>query len=122
MSVIPAILLVEDDADQALLFAQVLDVCGYPVTVARSAADAQARFATETFALLLADWDLGGGMNGDALITWAKAAYPGMQTVLISNHPEVNDLATACGADAACRKIDGIAHLRRIVTGLVPPP
>ncbi len=81
---------------------------------------AQARLAAEPFALLVADWDLGGGgMNGDALIRWAKARYPDMKTMLFSNHPEVEEIAVACGADAAFRKMAGIAEFRQVVMALL---
>lgn len=112
------ILLVEDDWDQAVLFARVLETSGHTVVAAATAEEAQARLAAESFDLLLADWDLGGGMNGDALICWAKTRYPGMKTILFSNHLEVNEIAAACGADAALRKVDGIGPLRRLVSCL----
>jgi len=112
------ILLVEDDWDQAVLFARVLETSGHTVVAAATAEEAQARLAAESFDLLLADWDLGGGMNGDALICWAKTRYPGMKTILFSNHLEVNEIAAACGADAALRNVDGIGTLRRLVACL----
>lgn len=116
----PRLLIVEDDEDQASLFTQVLEVPGYLVVVAMSAKEAQARLAAEPFALLLADCDLGGKMNGDALITWTKTQYPDIKTILFSNYPAVNELADACGADAAFRKADGIFKLRNIVSALLP--
>lgn len=113
------VLLVEDDAEQSLLFAKVLEMAGYAVTSTHSAEEAQARLAAEPFTLLLADWDLAGGMNGDALIALAKALYPDMKTMLFSNHPQVDAVAAACGADAAFRKIEGIVLLRQQVQQLL---
>lgn len=114
------VLMVEDDSEQAILFAQMLEMFGYAVETVASAEAARVRLAAEPFALLLTDWDLGGGMKGDALILWAKAQFPGIKTVLFSNHSQVNDIAAACGADAAFRKIEGIVKLRQLVTDLVP--
>ena len=93
---------------------------GYSVEIVANAEEGQARLAAEPFALLLADWDLGGGMNGDALILWARAHCPGVHTVLFSNHPQVDEIAAACGADVAFRKIEGIAKLRQLVKRMVP--
>jgi DNA-binding NtrC family response regulator len=114
------ILLVEDDPEQAILFAKMLEMFGYPMETVASAEEAQTRLTAEPFALLLADWDLGGGMNGDALIAWAKMQYPGMKTILFSNHPQVDEIAATYGADAAFRKIEGIVKLRQLMTDLVP--
>jgi len=114
------ILLVEDDYEQALLFSRVLTACGYVVIDTAIAEEAQAKLAAEPFDLLLADWDLGSGMNGDALINWAKARYSDLKAILFSNHQEVNEMARACGADAAFSKVEGITPLRQLVSSLVP--
>ena len=114
------ILLVEDDPDQAMLFSQVLSLSGYKVSITTSAEEAQQRMDEPSFALLLVDWDLPDGMNGDALIRWTKALFPGIKTILISNHPLVDDIAAACGADAAFRKMESIASLRQLVMSLAP--
>ena len=115
------ILMVEDDVEQATLFTQVLAFAGYQVAAVETAEEAQARLEAEPFDLLLADWDLGPNrMQGDALIAWAKARYPAMKTVLFSNHMEVNEVAAACGADAAFRKVEGIIPLRQLVARLAP--
>lgn len=116
----PRILLVEDDEEQADLFARVLRMAGYDVVVIPNAGDAQARLAHETFDLLLADWDLGGGMQGDALIGWTRAFLPAVKTILFSNHPQVDEVAHASGADAAFRKMDGIVKLRQLANTLAP--
>lgn len=114
------ILLVEDDYEQAMLFAQVLKIAGYAVEIVASAEEAQTQLHAETFSLLLADWDLAGGMNGDALIVWSKAQYPAMKTILSSNHPQVVEIAAACGTDAMFRKIDVITKLRQLAMQLAP--
>ena len=109
------ILQVEDDPEQATLFTQVLTLSGYAVASVADAEAAQVLLAGEPFALLLADWDLGAGMSGDTLIALAKVQYPDLKTILFSNHPQVNEIAAACGADAAFRKIEGIMKLRQLV-------
>jgi DNA-binding NtrC family response regulator len=114
------ILLVEDDPEQASLFAQVLQMSGSAVETVADASEAQARMTAEPFALLLVDWDLPGEMKGDALILWTKIHHSGIKTILFSNHPQVDDIAAACGADASFRKTEGIIRLRQLITALVP--
>ena len=116
----PRILLVEDDAEQATLFAQVLQMTGYRVETVADAEEAQARLTAEPFAMLLADWDLPGEMKGDGLILWAKAHASGIKTILFSNHPQVDEIAAACGADASFRKTEGIIRMRQMVNSMVP--
>lgn len=113
------ILLVEDDGDQALLFAQVLTLSGYRVTTVDSAAAAQARLIEAPVDLLVTDWDLPGGQGGDALIVWVRTRYPGIKTVLFSNHDRVHEVARACGANAGYRKIEGIGRFRELICSLV---
>ena len=91
-----------------------------PPAFTTTAARAQAYLRTEPYALLLADWDLGGGMAGDTLIVWAKKEQPGLKTVLFSNHPELDAVAAASGADAAFRKISGVDLLRQLIIRLAP--
>ena len=114
------VLIVEDDYEQARLFARVLELRGYTVETVVDAAQAQARLTAEPFVLLLADRELARGMSGDALIVWAKSQVPAIKTILFSNHLQVEELASACGADAAYRKIDGIVRLRQLVADLAP--
>jgi len=121
MSVPPHILLVEDDHDQALLFSRVLEMVGYQVVTAATAEEGVTQLADAPFDLLLADWDLPGAMQGDALIALVRADFSGVKTVLFSNHAEVKTVAQACGADAWLRKYEGISRLREVVAELVPP-
>jgi len=97
-----------------------LERSGYPVQIVADAENAQVQLSAEPFTLLMSDWDLGGGMNGDALIAWVKVQLPEMKTILFSNHPKVNEIAVECGADAAFRKDESIAKLRMQVMTLVP--
>lgn len=113
------ILLVEDDPDQASLFARVLSKVGYQVEVALNAESALVLLGETAFVLLLADWDL-PGIKGDALVTTVKGQHPGVKAILFSNHPLVEEAATASGADAWFRKSDDIFRLRKMVTELAP--
>ena len=47
------VLLVEDDYEQAILFAQVLEISGYSVEIVASAEEAQVRLQAEPLTLLL---------------------------------------------------------------------
>jgi DNA-binding response OmpR family regulator len=112
------ILLVEDDPDQASLFASVLTLVGHVVDTVADAEAALTHLAQATVALAVIDWDL-PGMKGDALVHRIKADYPGVKTLLYSNHSSVDDAARACGADAWLRKSEGIRRLREVVATLL---
>jgi len=114
----PRILMVEDDPDQAMLFAQVLSMVKYQVTSVPDAESALQQLAQSPFDLLLVDWDL-PGMKGDTLITTVKAQYPTIPTILFSNHINVQEAAAACHADAWFRKSDDILRLRKMVADLL---
>jgi DNA-binding NtrC family response regulator len=119
MTTATKILLVEDDPEQAMLFSRVLRTSGFAVEIAATAEEAQRYLDAAPFVMLLADWSL-PGMQGDALITQAKTRYAGIKTVLYSNHTNVDKAATAAGADAWFRKIDGVTRLRQLVLDLLP--
>lgn len=112
------ILLVEDDPDQAALFAQIMTLAGFQVTTAFDAESALEQQAQSPFDLLLVDWDL-PGMKGDTLIATVKAQYPLSKTVLFSNHTHVNEAAATCHADAWFRKNNDIFLLRQMITDLL---
>jgi len=108
------ILLVEDDPDQAALFARVLTLAGYDVCHTATAEAAMDRVVENRFVLAVVDWDL-PGMHGDDFIREVKTTRPGLKTLLYSNHTNVGEAAAASGADAWLRKSDGIRRLREIV-------
>lgn len=109
------ILLVEDDHEQAQLFAQLLSRNGgYTVVIASTAEKALDELASGVFALLLTDWDL-PGMSGSDLIAQVKPLFPTMKAILYSNHRHVDEVCADCGADRWFRKSDDIFHLRHIV-------
>ncbi len=112
------ILLVEDDPDQAKLFETVLTMTGYEVVTAPSVQAAIAVTRERAFDLALVDWDL-PGIAGDAYILLVKVEFPQVKTLLFSNHPDVEEAARACGADAWMLKTEGIQRLRNIVVELL---
>jgi DNA-binding NtrC family response regulator len=112
------ILLVEDDPDQAQLFALILKMDGYEVLKTTDAESALARLTEDRVALLLADWDL-PGMKGDRLITTVKAQDPTIKAILFSNHAHVAESAATCSADEWFRKMDDPARLRRMIAHLL---
>jgi len=112
------ILQVEDDPEQANLFALILAREDLEVVSVPDAEAALACLAGEPFALLLADLDL-PNMKGDALIAAVKAQYPEMKTILFSNHAHVAEAAAACGADGWFHKMDNTASLRRMIAELL---
>ncbi len=114
------ILLVEDDPAQANLFSSVLIMKGYEVVSVFDADAALARMSESAFDLVLVDWDL-PGMKGDTFICMVAAHYPGVKSVLFSNHSTVNKAAQTCNADAWMLKSEGIFRLREIIAGLLAP-
>lgn len=112
------ILLVEDDPEQADLFARVLTMKGYDVVTVLDAESALERLREQTFDLVLLDWDL-PGIKGDAFIYLLKVEYPDVKTMLFSNHIDIAETARASGADAWMVKSEGIVRLREIIGELL---
>ncbi len=112
------ILVLEDDPDQAMLFARVLELAGYETRSAPNVESAITLTREQAFDVALVDWDL-PGIKGDAYILMAKVEYPTLKTVLFSNHANVEQAAKACGADAWMLKMSGITRLREIVADLL---
>jgi len=114
----PSILLVEDDPEQAKLFARVLEIKGYNVETAPDAEVALARLRDASFDLMLLDWDL-PGIKGDAFIYFIKVEFPNVKTMLFSNHTDIAEVARISGADAWMMKSEGIYRLREIIADLL---
>lgn len=108
------ILLVEDDADQAALFALVLRMAGYQVTNAGDAETAYELLTERHFDLVLTDWQL-PGMWGDVLISKIHARFLSTPTILMSNDPQARLTAHTVKATAWHSKQDGIMRLRSVV-------
>lgn len=79
------ILVVEDEVLIRLSVADYLRECGYRVLEASTAEEAQAILnAGEPIEVLFSDIDLGPGMNGFMLASWARRTYPDIRIVLTS--------------------------------------
>lgn len=79
------ILVVEDEVLIRLPVADYLRDCGYRVLEASTAEEAQAILgAGEPIEVLFSDIDLGPGMNGFMLASWARRTYPNIRIVLTS--------------------------------------
>jgi CheY-like chemotaxis protein len=115
------VLVVEDDPDQAYLFSTVVETLGVTAVCADTAEAALMQLHAGPIALALVDWDL-PGIQGDTLITVIKQRFPGVKTVLYSNHTHVVAAGEAVGADAAIQKIEGIHRIRETITSLLALP
>jgi CheY-like chemotaxis protein len=79
------VLVVEDEVLIRLAVADYLRACGYRVLEASTGEEAQAVFGNEQrIEVLLADIDLGRGMNGFELAQWTRAQYPDVRILLTS--------------------------------------
>src|SRR2546421_4563047 len=81
------ILVIEDHADSATVFARVLRIYGAAVTVAHSVAEAQQACEEGSFDLLLCDIELPDG-NGLDLLRKARMSCPTTQGIVISAHED----------------------------------
>ena len=82
-----ALLLVEDNTDVRSALADLLRATGHVVSVAGSAEAALELLATTHQSLVLSDVDLGGGMNGVALMSAIAQRYPSLPCILMSGLP-----------------------------------
>jgi len=81
------ILLIEDHADSATVFARVLKAYGHRVTIAHSNAEAQRACEENNFDILLCDIELPDG-NGLGLLEKARKICPTTQGIVISAHTD----------------------------------
>ena len=119
MSLHPHILIVEDDPEQANLYAMVLETASYEVETAPDAETGFIRMREHPADLVIIDWDL-PGMKGDAFVLLLKEEFPRVLTVLYSNHAEIERAAATSGADAWLFKMTGIVRLRQLINELLP--
>lgn len=108
------ILIVEDDADQRMLFTLALSSIGFDVLSLCDAEEALARLHDDRFDLVLSDWYLPGAM-GDEFLRVVKQEQPETMTILMSSHDHVRTAAGDCGTDGWFCKNDGIIRLRALV-------
>jgi DNA-binding NarL/FixJ family response regulator len=64
--------------------------------------------------LILLDWDL-PGMPATILLTKLRSSCPQLQVISLSGRPEVNQIATAIGADAFLCKADPPKNLISLI-------
>ena len=81
------ILLIEDHADSATVFARVLQTYGHTVTVAHCVSEAERACEQGNFDLLLCDIELPDG-NGLDLLRRARMSCPTSQGIVISAHED----------------------------------
>jgi cyclic di-GMP phosphodiesterase len=87
----PAVLLVEDDLDQAELVQRGLQQSGFRVAAVRDARSALHRMALDNFKVIVSDLSL-PGMNGDELLRHIRLMSPGMPFLMLTGS---RDVATA---------------------------
>ena len=109
------ILLVEDDPDIRELLAIILNLAGYRVTAMPDAERAWMHLQkSDDIDLVLTDYHL-PGMPGDALIRQLLARSEHVPAVLMSAHPDIGIVASACGADAVFCKVTSTIELLEII-------
>jgi DNA-binding response OmpR family regulator len=86
------ILLIEDEATSREILHYVLSEAGYPVDVAATAAAAHAQLDSESYDLVIADWQL---PDGDGIYVANRALALGAATLIITGH--LSDLPPGTG-------------------------
>ena len=112
------ILLVEDEPGTRDLYAYVLREAGYTVTAVANAAEAIDSLASHQFDLLLSDYSL-PDMTGVDLIEQVRDAAPRMRILLMSCHPQIEQLATNARVDGWFVKSPIIPDLLAVVQRLL---
>lgn len=115
------ILIVEDDADQQLLFAQLLTGSGYQVDTVGDAESALDRLSTEQIDLVLTDFYL-PGMSGGELIMCLHDRAVVVRTILMSSCHDVGYEAARCHADGWFGKQEGIQAMRTAIAVVLASP
>jgi OmpR-family two-component system manganese-sensing response regulator len=87
------ILLIEDEATSREILEYVLSEAGYPVDTAATAAAAHAQLNSETYDLVIADWQL---PDGDGIYVANCALALGARTLIVTGH--LSDLPPGTGA------------------------
>jgi CheY-like chemotaxis protein len=88
------ILLVEDHADTANVFARMLRRDGFQVTIAATAASAAELCNQQCFDLLICDLQLPDGL-GDKVLNAARVRSPGTKGIVVSGQDAPSRLAEA---------------------------
>lgn len=83
-------LLVDDNAQDRKVAEQALKNLGYSARVCKTAEDALRAMATEKFALVVSDFDLGTGQSGIDILASAQKLLPEADRILISGKSSLN--------------------------------
>ncbi len=110
----PTILIVDDDPDQAELLAEVLSAAGRRVLAYADPMRALAALAEEDIDLLIADLSM-PWVDGERLISSARARRPDMRIFLISGYARGADIAAKGGVRFFAKPFD-FRELRRAVS------
>ncbi len=84
----PAVLLVEDDYEQADLVQRGLQQSGFRVAAVRDVRSAMHRLALESFEVIVSDLSL-PGMNGDEFLRHIRQMEPGMPFLMLTGSQDV---------------------------------
>jgi DNA-binding NarL/FixJ family response regulator len=77
----------------------------HQVTVVPSLAAGRQALASESFDLVLSDYDLDDG-KGDEFVRECRAAHPRLPIIAVSSHEAGNAALMRAGASAICGKMD----------------
>ena len=117
------ILLVDDESEILAALAEVLTDLGHSVTCCGDGEDALARFADESFDLVLSDVRM-PKMDGIQLAEALAERCPGLPIVLISGHGEDELVEQAAPGNSIgfLRKPVRIRDLQECIASVLPPP
>lgn len=115
----PAILIVEDDAAVRDALELVLDLSGYPIRVAPSAAAAEEIFAScgPDIDVLISDFHLGSGRNGVELLTHLRdMAQRDLPAIILSGDTSsmVTDMSTLSRVSLMRKPVDAQRLINRV--------
>ena len=105
------ILLVEDDVPVAQSLLGLLELSGVQVIHKSNAASAIAALQEADFGLIISDYSLGPGENGDAVLKAAQALRPQARRVMISGSDSASWVVEVGLAHAFFLKNSGLADI-----------
>lgn len=109
------VFLVEDNAALRKMLTAFFNKAGYEVVAVESGPEALRVFAPLRFALLLADVNLGDGMNGVEVARKLREQEPELKVFMMSGEPASLSLAKAAGVGTCLAKPLNLAQLPRLL-------
>ena len=91
-------------------------LAAHRVTVVPSLAAARSSLASDTYDLVLSDYDLDDG-KGDEFVRECHATHPRLPIIAVSSHEEGNAALVAAGASAVCSKMQ-FDRIQQVIGGL----